>query len=407
MNCKILSLVSPIAFAPDRYWSLQTKPTRCRRFTMTLRLHAKRSARKMFKRGAFDPRTSSASACRAKSAVGTPCSRLWRSPRKLWSPHAGDPSAKPGLDTTRSLNAVPHELFVLCLHCALSRNCKIDIVSRQKRKASTRQAPVDQGEEVCKVSTRSHWHRTASRVQVEIAKLSKETRLPTRCQGDPHMRVSPATVSLAISVALLAGCSSSPQGASSLPGSPGVNQQPAGSFGHDASGHMTLMKLLKLQAKGKLPGPVPQKVLKWQYRQIKAHARPAYHISPDWKCVAAWASVTGFRLSCRSKRQPCEDRRRHRRQYLLLRTNHRQGRSGSEHLDRLRFESLWHGRRRCKSLTRPELRLRATYGMLRARIRRAAIFTAATDSTAPKRQPPYSVPRTRTSATAASSDLYR
>lgn len=57
---------------------------------------------------------------------------------------------------------------------------------------------------------------------------------------------------------------------------------------------MTLMKLLKLQAQGKLPGPVPQKVLKWQYEQVKKHARPAYHISPDWKNVAAWASASSF-----------------------------------------------------------------------------------------------------------------
>ena len=108
------------------------------------------------------------------------------------------------------------------------------------------------------------------------------------------MRLSLATVSLAISVALLTGCSSSPQqGASSLP-VVGVNQQPAGSFGHDASGHMGLMKLLKLQAEGKLPGPVPQKVLKWQYKQVKTHARPAYHLSPDSKGVAAWASATTY-----------------------------------------------------------------------------------------------------------------
>ncbi len=107
------------------------------------------------------------------------------------------------------------------------------------------------------------------------------------------MRLLLATASLAISVALLAGCSSSPQGASALPGSP-ETQQSAGYFvSHDASGRMGLMKLLKLQAQGKLPGPVPQKVLKWQYRQVKAHALPAHHISPDWKAVAAWTSATG------------------------------------------------------------------------------------------------------------------
>ncbi len=109
------------------------------------------------------------------------------------------------------------------------------------------------------------------------------------------MRLSLATVSLAVSVALLTGCSSSPQGVSSLPGSSGINQQPAGSLGsHQTSGRMTPMELLKLQAKGKLPGPVPQQVLKWQYQHITGKARPVYHISPDWKAVAAWASNTDY-----------------------------------------------------------------------------------------------------------------
>jgi hypothetical protein len=109
------------------------------------------------------------------------------------------------------------------------------------------------------------------------------------------MRLSLATVSLAISVALLAGCSSSPQGASSLPGALGASQQSVGYFGlRDASGRINPLKLLKLQAEGKLPGPVPQKVLRWQYQQVKAHARPAFHISPEWKNVAAWASNTDY-----------------------------------------------------------------------------------------------------------------
>jgi hypothetical protein len=107
------------------------------------------------------------------------------------------------------------------------------------------------------------------------------------------MRSSLATVSFAISVALLAGCSSSPQqGVSTLPGSPsGTSQQSAGYFGsHDASGHITLLKLLKRQADGKLRGPLPQKVLKWQYGRIKQGAHPDLPISSNFKKVSAWAS---------------------------------------------------------------------------------------------------------------------
>jgi hypothetical protein len=112
------------------------------------------------------------------------------------------------------------------------------------------------------------------------------------------MRFSFATASLAVSVALLVGCSAS-QGTSSLPGSSGVSQ--SSSVGSHAfhpyqhpNGKLSPTQLLKDEIAGKLPRPVTLKNLKWQLKQIQGQARPRYHLSPAGASVAAWASVTDY-----------------------------------------------------------------------------------------------------------------
>jgi hypothetical protein len=107
------------------------------------------------------------------------------------------------------------------------------------------------------------------------------------------MRFSLATASLAVSVALLAGCSAS-QGTQSLPSSSVGAQSIIGSVPHPDMRkfhHITPMQLLKMQADGKIAGPLPQAVLRKHFKQLQGHSRPHFAVG---HAVSAqiWASNT-------------------------------------------------------------------------------------------------------------------
>ncbi len=96
------------------------------------------------------------------------------------------------------------------------------------------------------------------------------------------MRFSlPPTMCCGIALALLAGCSASPN-APALPsfGSPALDRT------------VTALELLELQAAGKVPGPVTPEALKFMLASYRSH--PAQRIRADGKgTVAVWASDTG------------------------------------------------------------------------------------------------------------------
>lgn len=110
------------------------------------------------------------------------------------------------------------------------------------------------------------------------------------------MRFSLATAGSAVVIAaLLAGCSNSPQGSQSLPSS-GVT-----STGHSVGapqfiphGKLTPMQLLKLQAEGKLAGPVPVKVLQRQLAQLQQQPHVHINVHKNKGGVALWSSLTGY-----------------------------------------------------------------------------------------------------------------
>jgi hypothetical protein len=57
---------------------------------------------------------------------------------------------------------------------------------------------------------------------------------------------------------------------------------------------LTPMKLLTLQAEGKLPGPVSRRALQWQLKQIQGKSRPQYHYHYHNPGVALWASDSSY-----------------------------------------------------------------------------------------------------------------
>jgi hypothetical protein len=128
--------------------------------------------------------------------------------------------------------------------------------------------------------------------------LNKWRRLVSHSKkGDfDDMRFSLATAGSAVVIAaLLAGCSNSPQGSQSLPSS-GVT-----SSGHSVGapqfipqGKLTPLQLLKLQAEGKMPGPVPIKVLQRQLKQLQAHPTVHINVHKNKGGVAIWSSLTGY-----------------------------------------------------------------------------------------------------------------
>ena len=112
------------------------------------------------------------------------------------------------------------------------------------------------------------------------------------------MRLSMATaISVALAASLFAGCSTSSQGTSALPGSSSAGAP----MGHGAGapnwqiphGKISPLQRLKMQIAGKLPGPATRGALKWQLGRLQGHARPHYRFHPN---IAAkmWSDDTDF-----------------------------------------------------------------------------------------------------------------
>src|SRR5690242_19669388 len=108
------------------------------------------------------------------------------------------------------------------------------------------------------------------------------------------MRVSLAAAACVVLVALLAGCSTSSQGTSTMPSSVGIsggggasdflrggNHQGINPFA-GVHGKLTLDKLFKLQLEGKLHRVAPRKVLEAEIKILRQHgARPQLRFNPD------------------------------------------------------------------------------------------------------------------------------
>lgn len=114
------------------------------------------------------------------------------------------------------------------------------------------------------------------------------------------MRLFPATASRALIVvlaALFAGCSSTSPGTQALPG--GVSSQSVarapGAFPQFLpKGPISSTELLKLQAQGKLAGPVPHKTLLQRIKMLQTHSRPHFSFRGKSGTVAAWISITDY-----------------------------------------------------------------------------------------------------------------
>jgi hypothetical protein len=124
------------------------------------------------------------------------------------------------------------------------------------------------------------------------------------------MRLSSSTVrcaSYALLAALVAGCSNSPQGTQqTLPlGSSvtnGLSRVTGASSGvaesaathridpADLKGPIKPAKLLRLQLAGKLPAPVPLRVLRYEIKQLRGHVRPHFTVHPAQNTVGLWGS---------------------------------------------------------------------------------------------------------------------
>jgi hypothetical protein len=98
--------------------------------------------------------------------------------------------------------------------------------------------------------------------------------------------------------ALFAGCSSTSTGSAGLPlGTSATSQSTVGRPGPYAmlpKGRITPLKLLKLQAEGRLPGPMPRKALEWEFRHLQTHARPHLSVRRASGTVSMWVSDTEY-----------------------------------------------------------------------------------------------------------------
>ena len=91
------------------------------------------------------------------------------------------------------------------------------------------------------------------------------------------MRFALATAACTVLAALLAGCSTTSQGPSPvLPGA----------VPHSA------LALLRMQAEGKLPGPLPISVLRAQLQQLETQPRPHFNLRSDASGVQIWSAMT-------------------------------------------------------------------------------------------------------------------
>ncbi len=108
---------------------------------------------------------------------------------------------------------------------------------------------------------------------------------------------SAAALSVALAATFLAGCSTSPQSAANLPASTDASQSVVSrqaATPEDVRKPMNQLKLLKLQAEGKLPGPVPQSSSRYAYRYLQTHSAPHFTVKPDGETPKIWASNTDF-----------------------------------------------------------------------------------------------------------------
>lgn len=122
------------------------------------------------------------------------------------------------------------------------------------------------------------------------------------------MRLSSAVAICVASVALLVGCSTSSQGTTAVPGSSSTADALHGVYvlpGHARQTprwairqgeEITTLKLLELQAAGRLPGPGPVNALRAQLASLKSHpGRPNIHKKKGGlRGVAIWTSLTYY-----------------------------------------------------------------------------------------------------------------
>ncbi len=114
------------------------------------------------------------------------------------------------------------------------------------------------------------------------------------------MRSFPAAASRALIVvlaALFAGCSSTSQGTQALPGSvssQSVARAPGAYPQFLPKGPVSATELLKLQAQGKLAGPVPPKMLLRRIKMLQTHSRPHFSFRGKSGVVGAWISITDY-----------------------------------------------------------------------------------------------------------------
>jgi hypothetical protein len=113
------------------------------------------------------------------------------------------------------------------------------------------------------------------------------------------MRSFPGTASRAlifVLAALFAGCSSTSPGTQALPGgstSQSVSRA-TGALPFLTKRPHSRMELLKLQAEGKLAGPVPRKALLRQIKVLQSHSRPHFSVHRDSGTVGLWATDPGY-----------------------------------------------------------------------------------------------------------------
>jgi hypothetical protein len=103
------------------------------------------------------------------------------------------------------------------------------------------------------------------------------------------MRFSLATMSCAVALALLAGCSSS-QNSATLPSSGIGAQAQQGAGANAVHGKITPMKLLELQAAGKMPGFAPRKAMERMLKYYQGHPHQQFRAHHTGAGVAIWAT---------------------------------------------------------------------------------------------------------------------
>lgn len=109
------------------------------------------------------------------------------------------------------------------------------------------------------------------------------------------MRIPSLAAACAVSIAMLAGCSTQTQGTGGLPiAAPGGA---GASSGHPMNQYMphhklSQIELLKLQAEGTIPGPAPVSVMKQIYKRIKTHGQTHLKVHGNAANVAVWVADT-------------------------------------------------------------------------------------------------------------------